>query len=219
MSISSRLLLSTVMITFLCAGCRPADVQPTGPVIKSPVSITKSPVSEFQPPTPTTAIPDIPYELVSEESLLAYLEDLTSIQPYSGWRNSASSGEAEALDYVDKKLHEFLHLLNRGLELERQSFSVYLSTEIWDSRLTLTVNDQEIEVPADGLRGSRSYRPLAAYFDSDGKMGDANSDPITADGSLVVVREAEMLYSLTANKLSGRILFLDYSLIDTIFKQ
>jgi len=30
--------------------------------------------------------------------MLATIETLTSIQPYSGWRNSASTGEAEALD-------------------------------------------------------------------------------------------------------------------------
>jgi hypothetical protein len=215
MSASYRIFLSTILITFLSSGCRPTPIHPSDPVTEPLVSTTTSPVGDFQPTTPATAIPDIPYGLVSQESLFAYLEDLTSIQPYSGWRNSASSGEAEALDYVEKKLHEFSSLQSRGLELERQKFSVYLSTEIWDSRLILTLNGQEIEVPADGLRGSKSYRSLADYFDSDGIRGDLNPNPITADGSPVVVREDESLYTLTANELEGRILFLDYSLIDT----
>jgi hypothetical protein len=211
-----RLLLSLTLITFLSAGCTLVDNHQTGSVTEPPVSTSNAPIRQPETATPAVATPDIPYELVSQESLLAYLEDLTSIQPYSGWRNSASSGEAEALNYVDEKIRGFSTLQGRGLELERQSFAVYLSTEIWDSRLTLTVNNQEIEVPADGLRGSRNYRDLAAYFDSDGILGDSNSDPITADGSPMVVREDERLYTLTPDELKGRILFLDYSLIDTV---
>jgi len=152
--------------------------------------------------------------MISEESLLAFLEDLTSIQPYSGWRNSASTGEAEGLDYVQKTLSEFANLQNAGLELERQLFNVYLSTEIWDSSLTLTVDGQAIEVPAEGLRGNRFNRQLAAYFDSDGAFDDSERAPLTAFGALLVVQEEDTLYELTKEDLENRILFLDYSLID-----
>ena len=50
-----------------------------------------------------------PFDLVSQESLFNYLEDLTSIQPYSGWRNSATEGEAEAMDYVATTLGDFAY--------------------------------------------------------------------------------------------------------------
>lgn len=49
----------------------------------------------------------MPYELILETSLFGYLEGLTSIQPYPGWHNTGSSGEAEALEYVAGKLDEF----------------------------------------------------------------------------------------------------------------
>ena len=101
-----------------------------------------------------------------------------------------------------------------GLELERQSFPVYMSTEIWDLRLVLTVGGQEIEVPADGLRGSRNLRPMAAYFDSDGALGDTSPNPMNAEGSPLFVLNDEKLYALTAGELQDRILFVDYALID-----
>ena len=104
--------------------------------------------------TPTPAPPPTgPFALISQESLLAFLEDLTAIQPYSGWRNSASQGEAEALDYIEEKLGEFKYLQDLGLDLERQSFRVFMATELWETRLHLTVDGQEVEVSADGLRG------------------------------------------------------------------
>jgi len=178
----------------------------------APTVIAPSATAPVAPPT--AFMPEIPYDLISQEILLSYLEDLTSIQPYSGWRNSASSGEAEALDYVEAKLNGFSNLRSMGLEMERQSFPVYMSTEIWDSRLFLTVDGQEIEVPADGLRGSRNLRPMAAYFDSDGVIGDASPNPMSAVGSPLYVLDDEKLYALTADELQGRILFVDYSLID-----
>jgi hypothetical protein len=180
-----------------------------------PTPNTTVPIPNLQPTALPAVSPGV-YELVSQESLFAYLEDLTSIEPYSGWRNSASSGEAEALDYVEAKLRGLSNLQRSDMELERQSFPVYMSTEIWDSRLILTIGGQEIEVPADGLRGSRLLRPMAAYFDSDGALGDSNSNPVSADGSPVVVLDDERLYSLMVDELKGRILFLNYSLIDTI---
>ena len=186
---------------------------------KATAQLTETPVStvdtSIPEPPPVTSPPDTPYELISPDSLFAYLTDLTAIQPYSGWRNSASSGEAEALDYVAETLRGFAHLQSLGLELERQSFPVYLSLELWDSRLTLTVNQQPVEVPAAGLRGSRYDQALATYFDSDGGFNDAHTDPMTATGVPLVVQNAEMLYTLTDTELKDRILFLDFTLIDT----
>ena len=109
---------------------------------------------------------------------MAYLSDLTSIQPYSGWRNSASSGEKEALDYVEDTVAGFSNLQEMGLEVERQSFDVYTSTEFWDSGMFITVNQQEVEISAEGLRASRYDRFLALYLDSDGTINDSDANPL-----------------------------------------
>jgi hypothetical protein len=127
-----------IFAVFLGAGCMPVDIPQPVANTNTPAVIHPSVTAPVAPPT--AVVPDIPYDLISEECILAYLEDLTSIQPYSGWRNSASSGEAEALDYVQSKLDEFSNLQQMDMELERQSFPVYMSTEIWDSRLLLTVD-------------------------------------------------------------------------------
>lgn len=197
--------LVVLELVFSSVGCQPSLLTSQTPV-QTP--------SETSTATNSSSSFEIPYDLISQESLFGYLEDLTSIQPYSGWRNSATSGEAEALDYIETRLGEFTKLQDGGLELERQSFPVYLSTEIWDAGLTLTVDEHEISVPAEGLRGNRFDRYLAAYFDSDGAINDSDPDPMTASGSPLVVGNEDEFYSLTGNQLKGRILFLDYSLID-----
>jgi hypothetical protein len=160
--------------------------------------------------------PDGPYALVSQESLLAFLEDLTAIQSYSGWRNSATEGEAEALDYVAEKSDEFAYLQNLGLELERQHFRVFNSTELWKTRLHLTVNGQEIEVPADSMRGHRDDNALALRFDSDGELNDRERDPVSAEGPVVLIRSASEIRALTQADLEDKIVFLDYAVIDVI---
>lgn len=169
--------------------------------------------------TPTDAPPptsdfEVPYELISQDSLLAYLEDLTSIQAYSGWRNSASSGEAEALDYIERTMRGFSNLQAVGLEFERQSFDVYLATEILTSDLTLTIGGQQIEVQADAIRGNRFDRHLASYFDSDGAVNDSNPNPLSASGVPLLMSDADTLYELGIDAYKGKILFLDYTLID-----
>ena len=184
-------------MVFLSIGCQPS-----------------LPDSQTKVMTPTVIRSDNPYELISLDSLLAYLEDLTSIQPYSGWRNSASLGEAEALDYVEGKLRDLSYLQQNGMETERQSFKVYLSTEIWTTGLTVVINGQEIEVSAEGLRASRFDQAAATYFDTDGGFNDSNPDPLTSTGFPLIVRNEEILYTLKANELKDRILFLDYSLVD-----
>ncbi len=197
-------ILVMFVLVFSSGGCRPSS--PTNQLPLATPGVTPMPTA------PAKAV--IPYSLISEESLFTYLEDLTSIQPYSGWRNSGSSGEAEALDYVEKKLSAFSNLQNGGLELERQGFNVYLSTEIWDSSLTLTVGGQEIKVPAEGIRGNRFNQQLAAYFDSDGAFNDSKPDPMTASGAPLVIQDEDSLYNLTKDDFKDQILFLDYSLID-----
>jgi hypothetical protein len=215
MSISHRLVLTLIVVSFLGTGCTRV-IQSPRPITDTPAPTTSKPVPEPQTATPTAATFYVPYELISQASLFAYLEDLTSIQPYSGWRNSGSSGEAEALDYVEDKLGEFSSLRGRGLELERQSFKVFASVEFWDTQLHLTLQGQEIKVPANGLRGARYDPQLALSMDSDGTLNDTDHDPLLATGPLLAVRDAETLHALAANDVAGRVLFLDYALVDSI---
>ncbi|PKN99472.1 MAG: hypothetical protein CVU42_08220 [Chloroflexi bacterium HGW-Chloroflexi-4] len=163
--------------------------------------------------------PPVPYDLISTDSIFSYLEDLTSIQPYSGWRNSASSGEAEGLDYVQSQLDQFSILKDKGLEVERQSFEVYSGVEFWTTEVHLTVNGEEIEVPADGIRGSRYDPKIALSLDSDGSANDSELNPVEAFGSILLIDNKEKLKSLKSSDVKGQILFLDYSLIDSVTNQ
>ena len=170
---------------------------------------------EKEPTVETVASPGIdPFDLVSLDALYATLEDLTAIQPYSGWRNSASQGEAEALDYVARQLDGMGYLLSLGLEQERQAFRVPTGTDLWETRLEVTVGGQGVEVPADGLRGNRDDAGLARQVDSDGVLNDSNPDPLVVEGPVVVIRTAEELKALTPADVKGKVIFLDYAVID-----
>jgi hypothetical protein len=93
-----------------------------------------------------------------------------------------------------------------------------LATELWETRLHLVVDGQEIEVPADGLRGPRDDLRQAIRFDSDGRFNDSRRDPAVAQGDIIPVRSAEELQAL--DDIQGKVLFLNYALIDrTIVSQ
>jgi hypothetical protein len=180
-----------------------------------------TPVPPVATPQPTTAVaipasPDGPFALISQETLFAFLADLTAIQPYSGWRNSATEGEAQALDYVAGELGEMGYLQELGLELERQSFHVFSGTEQWETHLHLTVEGQEIEVPADGLRGPRDDLIPALRFDSDGVPNDSTRDPVVVEGEVLLVRTPDEIGRLTRGDVEGKLVFLDYEAIDGI---
>jgi hypothetical protein len=169
-----------------------------------------------QPLPAVTIVPQYedPLSLISQESMFGYMEDLTSIQPYSGWRNSATEGEVEALDYATEQLEGMGFLQELGLELERQSFRVFMSTELWETRLHLTLNGQEVEVPADGLRGPRDDVEQTLQFDSDGALNDSNSDPVVIEGPVVVVRSHADIQSLSSANVRDSVVFVDYAAID-----
>ena len=109
----------------------------------------------------------------------------------------------------------FSNLQKMGLEIERQSFDVYTSTEFWDSGMYISVNQQEIEIPAEGLRASRYDRFPALYMDTDGLINDSEANPLSASGIPVVIQNEELLYSLTGSQVHDRILFLNYAIIDS----
>ncbi len=153
-------------------------------------------------------------DLVSLDSMLGYLTDLTSIQPYSGWRNSASSGEQEAVDYVAKTVGDMDFLTGLGLTTEQQEFHVYSSTEIWTSELVVTVSGEAISVPADAQRGPRWALERAIRFDSDGTFNDAESDLVVVSGEVVLVPDADTVYNLRGADMSGKILIVNYAAVD-----
>ncbi len=169
--------------------------------------------SQAGPDVLPTPVAD-PFDLLSQESLLSYVEDLTAVQPYSGWRNSGSTGEAEALDYAAERLGELEYLRNLGVELERATFHIFLATELRETRLLLTIDDQEVEVPADGLLGPRDDIAQARRFDSDGALNDAEPDPVVVEGPVIVVRDADEIGALRPQDVQGRVVLLDYAVVD-----
>lgn len=222
---TSALLIVAALL--ILAGCtaRP-QATPTATVPAQPPPPTATlPAGAAKPPTAgatsaaagagSTALPAAdPFSWISQDSLFAYLEDLTAIQAYSGWRNSGSSGEQEALDYVGERLSELGYLHDLGLEVERQEFRVFLATEFWDSRLRLTAGGREVEVPASGLRGDRDSVAQALYFDSDGRLNDAERNPVVVAGPVVVIRSAGEIDALSPGGLRGKVALVDYAVVD-----
>lgn len=228
---STLFILLTLLlgITACSQGSAPTKtVVVTGEVIVTEQA-TPTATAVLTEPTPTTmpievtapSLPDStpavkaaertgPHLLISQDKLFAYIEDLTALQAYSGWRNSATEGEAEALDYVASTLGEFAHLQSLGLELERQSFHVFLATEIWESRLFLTINGQESETPTNAISGHRKDLKQALRFDSDGALNDADRNPLQVAGNALLLRSADDVLNLTQNDAQGKIVFLDY---------
>ncbi|MGE5224150.1 MAG: M28 family metallopeptidase [Omnitrophica WOR_2 bacterium] len=186
---------------------KPTALTPTSTT--TPAQTGLPPVQELPTGTVETA-----FDLISTDSLLAYISDLSAIQPYSGWRNSGTQGEVEAFDYVAQKLEGFTTLKNMGLRLERQAFPVYLVTELWDTGLDITVSGQELHIPADGLRGSRFNIDLALNFDSDGKLNDSDRNPVSLAGSTVLIRNEADLAGLTLSETQGKVIFMDFALVD-----
>jgi hypothetical protein len=183
------------------------------PVRFAPADLVASKVVVSPPPA---RLAEVPYDLISQDSLFGTLQDLTSIQPYSGWRSAATRGEAEALDYVAQRLSRFTTLREWGIELERQSFNVFMSTEFWETRLQLTVDGSEFEAPAEGLRGSRWSRKLALMMDSDGVLNDIERDPLVASGPVLLIQDEKQFVALKPEQVKGKVIFLDYALVDTI---
>ncbi len=193
----------------------PTPPPPTSMPTRTPTPLPPTPAPTNTPvPTETSEPPPDPLSLISQEHLFTFLEALTTIQPYSGWRNSATEGEAEALDYVADTLGGFAYLQDLGMELERQSFNVFLSTELWETRLYVTAQGQEVEVPADAPRGHRHDVAQALRFDSDGGLNDAERNPVEVQGQVVLLRSADEIADLETMDLQDKIVFLDYAVID-----
>jgi len=236
---STRARILLVILTLALAGCGVIPSPTAVPTLSAPVQPSATPLPTLAPtaaPTlpPPTAVPTLPpatatieptpepasleqvFALVSQEQLFGYLEDLEAIQPYSGWRSSATQGEVEALDYVAATLDGFAALQGAGMSLERQQFRVPSATELWETRVHLTVGGQEVEVPADGVRGHRDNMALAKRSDSDGRLNDTERDPVVLEGPVVLAGSSRELQRLSPDDVAGKIVLVDYALLDQV---
>jgi hypothetical protein len=155
-----------------------------------------------------------PFGLLSGARLLGLLEELTSIRPHRGWRTSTTSGEAEALDWIEASLSDLHFLASLGLEAERQGFRTFTGVEFRETTVTLRRDGVDFTAPADSTPGHRDRIERALRFDSDGVLNDLDSDPQLVHGPPLIVRDAAMLEALTPAQASGRVVLLDYALVD-----
>lgn len=208
--IAFALLLSTI-------ACRAPELPPTAATAPAPAvapSATAVPQPTAAPVPSATPAPADPFALISQERLFAALEGLTSIRPNQGWRSSATRGEAEALDYVAAQLAAMPGLARLGLEVERQSFHIPLSLELWQAQLELTVDGKGVLVPASGLRGHRDDLALALAFDTDGALNDSSPNPLSGEGPVLAVRSLDELHRLAPSGAQGKVLLVDYAGLD-----
>jgi hypothetical protein len=211
------LLLSQVLSACSLTATPPPPTSAPTPMPLAPTA-TRSPAPTVTPhatamPTETTGPPVSLLPLISQESLFSFLEGLTNIQPYSGWRSSATTGESEALDYVANILGDLTYLRDSGMELERQGFHVFLATELWENRLYLTTTGQESKVPANAPRGHRHDVVKALRFDSDGHLNDSERNPVEVAGKVLLIRSAGEIDDLSESGARGKIVFLDSAVI------
>ncbi|MCJ7668656.1 MAG: M28 family metallopeptidase, partial [Anaerolineae bacterium] len=180
----------------------------------SPEAVVTPQVGTMTPqPSPVIQAEEVMGAL-SLDSMMGYLEALTGLEPYSGWRNSASSGEKKAVDYVATILDSFDSLKAMGIKVEEEVFNVFMATEIWQAGLRITVEGGEYDIPANALRGPRDETGIARSFDSDGALTDLEPNPLRREGSVDYVSGVKELNSLQAGGAKDVILFVDYALVD-----
>jgi hypothetical protein len=161
-----------------------------------------------------TADSDHPWELVSLDSLLSSIEELSAIGAYAGWRFSTSSGETQARAWLAERLGEFQVLHQFGLEVEEIPFRTPLGIEVRDSCVFLTVGGVEEEVQADALPGDREILSRALRFDSDGAPNDDRADPAAVASSPLFVDTPIELDALDTAAVQGRVVVADFALFD-----
>jgi hypothetical protein len=157
-----------------------------------------------------------PYSFISSGNLLASLTELTAIGSHNGWRHSTTRGEVAAVDYVQKRLERLGFLRSLGLESKRHGFRTYLGIDFHETRLRLQTGTGTVEVAADAPPGHRERIDLAIRFDSDGVLNDTRPDPVVVEGTPLLVSSAAEIYDMTPTDVEGRVVFLDYDVVDRV---
>ncbi|MDH4207255.1 MAG: M28 family metallopeptidase [Anaerolineae bacterium] len=210
-----RLALSCMLLALSLTACLTAPSTDREP---APTEATLPPATPQPCPTTEALSPwRQVVDALSFDSLLGYVEALSQIQPYSGWRNSATSGELEAVEYASGVLESFANLAESGMTVEVEEFNVFMATEVWDAQLSVTIDGQEYEIPVTAPRGPRDDTLIAASFDSDGRLGDEEPDPLTIEGLVMVVDSESSIRSLS-QEARDRILFVPHALVDRAIK-
>ena len=156
-----------------------------------------------------------PLPLVTQDRLLETLRELSAIGGDALFRTSASRGEEAAFELVAQRLGALPFLAAAGIEIERQPFRTYLGGEAWEARLFLRPpGGTEAEVPAHALQPHRDDLARALRLDSDGSLNDTDRDPVEVGGAALPVRTLSQLNALTPAAVQGRVVLLDYALVD-----
>ena len=170
----------------------------------------------FQEPTPEQTIMEptidntqpasviVPFPEINIDRLYTTLTLITSFQPYSGWRSAGSQGEQEALDFLENEITQLEYLSDLGLSTERQQFHIPEATEFWQTGVDVTIGNEQYTIPANGLQG----------LDSDGFPNDINHNSVLVSGVPLIIRTQQELLSLDHAEVSGKLLWLDYELLD-----
>ncbi len=208
-----RFLICALVLTSCSFGGATPEVRETP--IPSPEAVVTPQAAERMTPLPSPAIqPEEVMAALSLDSMMGYLEALTEIEPYSGWRNSATIGEKKAVDYVASVLDSFENLKALGMTVEEEDFKVFMATEIWQADLRITVEGEEYDIPANAPRGPRDDTEIARSFDSDGTLTDLEPTPLRREGNVEYISSVNEIDSLQAGSAKEVILLVDYALID-----
>jgi hypothetical protein len=181
----------------------------------SPEAVVTPKTAERMTPLPSAVIqPEEVMAALSLDSMMGYLEALTEIEPYSGWRNSATIGEKKAVDYVASVLDTFENLKAMGMTVEEEDFKVFMANEIWQAELRITVEGEEYDIPANAPRGPTDDTEIARSFDSDGALTDLEPNPLRREGSVEYISGVNETNSLQAGSAKDVILLVDYAVVD-----
>ncbi len=101
-----------------------------------------------------------------------------------------------------------------GLEVEETTFRTIAGMEMWQSRLELVAGGVVVQIPADAPTGDPYRIWNARAFDSDGDLTDRERDPIEVEGPPLVIRSADEIDDLGPADVAGRVVFVDFALID-----
>jgi len=180
-------------------------------------TVAASAIADSSPPRRPAgrrSLVDDPYRLLSSARLLGLLEELTAIRPHRGWRHSTTPGEAEALDWIEAGLGALPFLASLGLDSERHGFRTFTGVEFRETIVTVRRDGVDFTAPADSCPGHRDIIENALRFDSDGVLNDRQSDPQVVQGPPLIVRSASQIDAMTPAQASGRVVLLDYAVVD-----